>query len=134
MTKKSTPQRTSTPKQPLLNEQGIITCVDPNYLLTCDGIRNALMLSVLAAYDRGVEREFFADMLSQAMDGTEVVTRLQTVAKLHACMVQRAEREPSPMMTEAIDGVVAQVGRIRGNVKALMELVAQCPTPDDPIC
>lgn len=126
------PKRKGT--NPLLNEQAILnTLRNEEIPITPNGMRSLMSLTLIAMYDRGVEREFFADALDDcAMIGIDLAD-LEKAGAMRGLLGQ-VDPEKTPELVDAeinklVQGFMAKRRRLANK----LHLTTQCPTAADPV-
>lgn len=123
------------PADPKLNEPALLKSLrDPDALIAPEGARFLCNLVLLAAYDRKVDREYFAEVLSTCHDIHVTMADLETAGKMMSVLAKfpDAPETPGPLMVET-DKLCKTWARLRHKLADQFDLVTQCPTLSDKI-
>lgn len=88
-------------------------------------------LSILDAFDRGINRDAFIDILKEAMLLHTFTSRLSMVAHMKAIVDKRSAPVSTDELTEAVHEVTALCEQHRTSLIKQMDLVVQCPLEMD---
>lgn len=121
------------PADPILNEQGVIDCLDGTHGMSTGGLRKVCNYALMCARDRGVQREFFGTMLDIVSAINEHITGAETGVKMRqlACALdpERAMPDFDTLVNEHFKALMGQQKLLREK----MILVSQCPTTSDKV-
>jgi hypothetical protein len=119
-------------KNPLFSEKVLLDALDniatPR---SAFNLQAGAQLSILDAFDRGIDREAFIDILKDAMLLHDYTSRLSLVAHLKAQCEQTGRGVGVEDFSEAVQEVTAVCESHRAKLIRHMELVVQCPCDFD---
>lgn len=111
-------------------EEWLVKALAPEEAFSLDGARYAAIIAVLCAYDRKVEREFFADVLATTLNITHAATELEYAASVVGALIKaEPERGTPEVLDAAIKDRVKDLHRFRAKLHKKMALVAEMPPP-----
>lgn len=119
-------------KNPQFSEKVILDALDAiTTVRSTMNLQAASKLSILDAFDRGIEREAFIDILQEALSLYTFTSRLSMVTHLKSICEQTGHGIEKNHFEQAVHEVTAVCEAHRGKLIKHMELVVQCPLEFD---
>jgi hypothetical protein len=119
-------------KDPKFSEKVLLDALDNISTPRCaHNLQAGAQLSILDAFDRGIERGAFIDILKEAMMLHTYTARLSMVAHLKAVCEATGHGIDKDQFEQAMHEVTAECETHRSALIKHVELLVQCPIEDD---
>lgn len=122
------------PSQPLMNEQFLLQNLrDLNTPITPTAMRQLCAMTILACWDRKLERGFFANIIDLCMQIEIDLANMEKGGALRYCLGMLDEGRDPELIDAELDRIVRGFMAKRRSLATKFELVTHCPTPADKI-
>ncbi len=105
------------------------TLLMPITLPNTEALRTAATLAVIDAFDRGLTREAFIDMLNCSNELHNYLSRIRTIQAMHNMQKEGVLSEE--VLTKAFDDLVKYSQAARSVMVRYVSVVQKCPTAAD---
>lgn len=115
-----------------LDDEMIVACLrDENTPISSNMLRSLCSLVLMAAWDRKVEREFFAELVDDVARMSVDIADIETLSNMRALVsAQRGNVNP---IDKEVHKLIVGFSAKRQKVADKMDLIAQCPGKNDSI-
>lgn len=119
-------------KDPKFSEKVLVDALDMvSTPRSAANLQAGAQLSILDAFDRGIDRDAFIDIMKEAMLLHTYTSRLSLVAYLKACCEQSGHGVEINEFEQAVHEVTATCEQHRAALVKHVDLLVQCPIEDD---
>ena len=122
------------PADPQLPEKAMLnTLADVEHPVTSTGMRQLMLLILLACYDRKVERDFMASMLYETTELHELIGDMESAERCRIMCEDMKIIDISKQYEKEIQDSLEKFCAMRTSLAKKFSLVTQCPTTGDKI-
>lgn len=118
---------------PVFDEQHLIRLLNPAVDIPLETLENLFGFTIMACFDRRVERDFMADVVLSCLGGVRAARGMVAEARVLTACEAPQDDAIKTKVEHMVNASALELQAIRNGLFTKMGLLSQCPTAADPV-